>query len=103
MGDGVGALGGFLGKVDEVRVWGVALSGRQLAEFSYLSGNAVRAAHPEAAFLAGYYRFNEGAGTAVHDWSAHGRHLALRRGGGLSFVVLPHTSPRVIFWTRLET
>ena len=69
-----------MGKVDEVRVWGVALSARQLAEFSFLSGNAVRAAHPAAAALAGYYRFNEGNGTVAHDWSVHRRDLALRRG-----------------------
>lgn len=85
LGDGVAALGGFVGKVDEVRVWGVALGGSQLAEFAYLSGNAVRITHPAAAALSGYYRFNEGNGTTVHDWSAHRRDLALRR----DYAVIP--------------
>jgi len=52
------------GKVDEVRVWGAALRPEHLVAFSSLSGNAVRAAHPFAALLAAYYRFNEGNGTA---------------------------------------
>ena len=85
MGDGVGAPSGFVGKVDEVRVWGTALHARHIAEFSSLSGNAVRVAHPAAAALEMYYRFNEGNGTVVHDWSAHRRDLELRRG----YAVIP--------------
>ena len=76
-GDGVGAHAGFVGKLDEVRVWGVTLREGQLREFALLSGNAVRTAHPFASLLAAYYRFNEGNGTVVHDWSAHRRDLTL--------------------------
>lgn len=102
-GDGAGALdgaalGGFVGKVDEARVWGVALTARQLAEFSFLSGNAIIAAHPASASLAGYYRFNEGSGTTVHDWSAHGRHLMLSRG----YAELPRTR-RVMYASSVAT
>lgn len=64
----------FDGVIDEVRVWTTARSGTEItaAMGHYLEGSE--------AGLAGYWRINEGNGTAVEDWTSHGNDGALIEG-----------------------
>ncbi len=54
----------FDGKIDELRIWNVALNQTTLANWYQ---RQVTAAHPDYANLIGYYPMNEGAGTILQD------------------------------------
>lgn len=64
----------FQGQIDEVRIWTVARSAAEIA-----SSMGRQLAGTETG-LAGYWRFDEAAGTAAADLSGNGRHGTL--GGG---------------------
>jgi len=53
----------FAGKIDDVSIWSVVLSQEDITRNSFrrFSGNEIG--------LIGYWSFNEGSGTVVHDWS----------------------------------
>lgn len=54
----------FDGKIDEVRVWDVALNQNTIRDWM---NRKVDATHPSYANLIGYYPFDEGTGTTVSD------------------------------------
>jgi len=58
----------FVGKMDDVSVWSIALPHDDIVK------NAFRRFAGNERGLIGYYSFNEGSGELVHDWSTAGRH-----------------------------
>lgn len=69
----------FHGDVDELRIWGGALSDEDLAAW-YDRPLTMR--HPRFMQLEAYYPMNEGAGTVAHDYSGYGRDATLENGAG---------------------
>jgi len=71
IGDCVGQLANrvFDGKIDEVRLWKVALDTNTLRQWMH---KPISSAHPQSANLIAYYKMNEGSGTKTYDSSGHG-------------------------------
>lgn len=59
------------GRIDEVRVWNMALSGATIAS-NYSNCCSITPSHPNYANLVAYYSMNEGSGNNVGDRSGNG-------------------------------
>lgn len=58
----------FVGKLDDISLWNVALDETTIRRYAFerMAGNEKG--------LLGYWSFNEGSGSTVHDWSYHGNY-----------------------------
>ena len=56
----------FDGKLDEVRIWDVALDQATIRDWMY---RKVTSSHPQWSHLKGYWRFDESSGTSCDDYS----------------------------------
>lgn len=80
----------FRGYIDEVRLWNVARSAFQIQR------NMRRELCSSEAGLAGYWDFNEGAGTTVNDRSGNGNSGLFRNAsGGTTLPQWVHTGPNL--------
>lgn len=66
--------GNFDGMIDEVRIWGGAISQQQLKDWMC---KKIKTYHPERKNLLAYYRFDENNGTIFYDLSGNGNHGTL--------------------------
>jgi hypothetical protein len=76
----------FNGKIDEVRIWGAALSGTTLNAWK---GRIVGPTHPNYAQLRLYYNFDQASSTTVTDLSPNGNTGYLRNNPAQSFSTSP--------------
>lgn len=67
----------FDGQIDEVRVWGEALSQSTLRDWMC---RKVNNNHPNYSVLGGYFKLDEGSGTSTADSSSHASHGTLQKG-----------------------
>lgn len=84
LGTYVGGAGNlFIGQLDEVTIWSLALDASQI--------NALMTTPPQGAEpgLQGYWRFDEAGGDTAQDWTGHGYNASL--GVGVDWV--PSTAP----------
>ena len=76
----------FKGKIDELRIWNVARTQAQIrASYQSQAGNETG--------LAGYYRLDEGIGTATGDGSGHGKSAMLMNSASWSASAAPVGTP----------
>ena len=67
----------FDGQIDEIKVWGTALSKATLRNWMC---RKVTKSHPDYSSLGGYWKLDEGSGTNVYDQSANGNTGVLTNG-----------------------
>lgn len=67
----------FDGQIDEVRIWGAALSQTNLRDWMC---QKINSSHPSYAKLGGYFKLDEGSGTTTADSSSHASHATLQKG-----------------------
>jgi hypothetical protein len=70
LGDCTGQLGNrvFDGKIDEVRLWNVALDTNTLRQWMF---RPISSSHPQYSHLVSYYKMNESSSTTTYDSSGH--------------------------------
>jgi len=70
IGDCIGQLGNrvFDGKIDEVRLWKVALDTTTMRQWMH---KQLSSQHPQSSKLVSYYKLNEGSGTNAYDSSSN--------------------------------
>jgi hypothetical protein len=67
----------FDGQIDEVRIWGKALSQADIRDWMC---QKINNNHPQFAYLGGYFKLDEGSGATTADSSSHASHGTLQKG-----------------------
>jgi len=76
---GNGAQGGFVGDIDEVRLWNI---GRTATEIASSRGAPIEPSAPGYASLVAYYRFDEGTGATTAPTAGELSGSLMGGGGG---------------------